>query len=90
MDKISLASELELSDGIAFADAIRFIDTMTATITKELKKGRKVCTDLGNFYIIHKNARVGTNPRTSALITIKAKNTVILRASKDLKAALNG
>lgn len=88
-DKAKLAKDIALNGAIDEITALKVVDIITATIAKQLKLGDKICTDLGNFYTIHKAARVGTNPRTSALITIKAKNTVILRASKELKAALN-
>ena len=88
MNNLELATELQTTAGIRLDDAVKFINVFTSTITKQLKKGNKVCTDLGNFYVKNKIARVGTNPRTHELINIKSGITVELKASKELKAAV--
>lgn len=62
------------------------LNSVTATISKCLKKGDKITlTGFGTFSVSKRKARTGRNPQTGATITIKACKVPKFKAGQGLK-----
>ena len=65
------------------------LDNLVSLITKHLKKGERIrIAGLGILQVRKRAARMGRNPATGEAIQIKASKKVALRASKELKEAI--
>ena len=61
------------------------IDSFVDAITRTLKGGGKVTlVGFGTFSVSKRSARNGRNPRTGAVIKIKAKKVARFKAGKEL------
>ena len=90
MNKSELIDQIAKAAGISKAAAGRSLDATTDAITAALKKGNLVTLiGFGSFYVGKREARNGRNPRTGAVIKIKAANSPKFRAGKALKDAVN-
>ena len=93
MNKADLTAALAMRTKMSKADAGRAIEALfdeKGIIAGELKKGAKVqITGFGNFEARKRNARVGRNPKTGEMITIRATVAPAFRAGKQLKTAVN-
>jgi len=88
MSKQVLVDALKKS-GMKTSDASEAVETITGTITKELKKGMKFSIPgFGTFAVSHRAARMGRNPRTGEEIKIKASKGVRFKAGAKLKGSL--
>jgi DNA-binding protein HU-beta len=75
--------------GMTSADAASAVDSVVATIGKELKKSQKFgIPGFGSFHVSKRAARMGRNPRTGEAIKIKASKGVRFKAGAKLKAGL--
>jgi len=90
VNKSELVEAIAKSADISKAAAERSLDSTLGSITKNLKKGRNVTlVGFGTFYVNKRVARSGRNPRTQAVIKIKAAIVPKFRAGKALKDAVN-
>lgn len=75
--------------GMTSADAASAVDSMVATIGKELKKTQKFgIPGFGSFHVSKRAARMGRNPRTGETIKIKASKGVRFKAGAKLKSGI--
>jgi DNA-binding protein HU-beta len=89
MTKADLIAAVARDAKITKAAAAQAIDSITDTITKDLKKGERVTlTGFGIFSVANRKARTGRNPRTGQEIRIPASKTPKFTAGKALKEAL--
>ena len=89
MNKADLIAQISEDAGISKVQANAALDSFTAAVTKELKKGGKVTlVDFGTFSISERAARTGRNPQTGATIKIKAKKVAKFKAGKELSASI--
>ena len=90
MNKRELIEALATGSGITKVAADRVVNTLTETITHELKRGGRVTIPgFGSFDVVHKKARKGRNPRTGQPINIKASTAPKFKPGKDLKEAVD-
>ncbi len=90
MNKSELIDQIAKSDDISKAAAGRALDAAVGAIRTSLKKGGMVTlVGFGTFYVGKRAARSGRNPRTGAMIKIKAARVPKFRAGKALKDAVN-
>jgi DNA-binding protein HU-beta len=93
VNKAELTAALAMRTKMSKADASRTIEALfddKGIIAGELKKGAKVqITGFGNFEARKRAARMGRNPKTGAVIQIKASIAPAFRAGKQLKMAVN-
>lgn len=91
---------------VKFAELVRQVSTETGftqratrevlvsvirQIEANLGEGNAVgLPGLGKFKPVHRNARVGHNPRTGESLSIPARNSAIFKLSAGLKASLRG
>ena len=86
MTKAELISAVAKEAEITKAAAAQAIDSITDTITRELKRGGRITVPgFGTFSVANRKARTGRNPRTGQEIKIPAANTVKFKPGKALK-----
>ena len=90
MSKQDLINAIASAAGITKKAAADALETLTSTITSELKKGKTVTiTGFGTFRVSHRAARMGVNPRNpSQRISIPAMRVPAFKAGKTLKDAI--
>jgi len=90
MTKAELVEKMANDAGISKTAAAKALSSMTAGITKALKKKDEKITlvGFGTFSKVRRKARTGRNPQTGAAIKIKASNAVKFKAGKALKDAI--
>ncbi len=90
MNKTEIIDHISGSADISKAAAGRALDATVSAIQTAMKKGGMVTlVGFGTFYVGKRAARAGRNPRTGALIRIKAAKVPKFRAGKALKDAVN-
>jgi DNA-binding protein HU-beta len=93
VNKAELTAALAMRTKMSKADAARAIEALfddKGIIAGELKKGSKVqITGFGNFEARKRAQRMGRNPKTGEMITIRATVAPAFRAGKQLKMAVN-
>ena len=90
MNKKELVAAIAEKAEISKKDAEKALDAFVASVTDELKEGRKVqLVGFGTFEVSEREAREGRNPRTGETIKIEAVNAPKFKAGSALKDALN-
>ncbi len=91
MTKDELSNWMAKEAGITKKAAATAINAFVKAIHDSLKKkgGKIRVADLGTFFIAHRKARTGVNPRTMKKIRIAAGSVPRFRASKSLKEAVH-
>ena len=90
MNKLEIIDHIAKSADVSKAAAGRALDAAVAAIKTAMKKGGMVTlVGFGTFYVGKRAARTGRNPRTGAVIKIKAARVPKFRAGKALKDAVN-
>ena len=90
MTKASLIDYIAEETGLTKADATRALDAMMSGIVKGLKEeGKVTLTGFCTFNEVHKDAKVGRNPRTGEAVQIPARVAAVIKAGSKLKDALN-
>lgn len=90
MNKQELIDVLSDETGFTKADANRFLEAYTATVTKALKKGKDIqLVGFGTFKVTKRKARKGRNPQTGAELKIPARKVPAFRPGKSLREAVN-
>ena len=90
MNKTEIIEHISGSADISKAAAGRALDATLAAIKTAMKKGGMVTlVGFGTFYVGRRAARAGRNPRTGAVIKIRAAKVPKFRAGKALKDAVN-
>lgn len=88
-NKMNLVDVMAQTIGCTKADAERAIEAVIEYIGATLRKGEEVSVaGLGIFEAKTRAGRTGRNPRTGAMIQIKAMKVPKFRASKTLKDAV--
>ncbi|MFN7182040.1 MAG: HU family DNA-binding protein [Planctomycetota bacterium] len=68
----------------------KVVNAVFDSLREAIKKDKVVqLVGFGSFTVKRRKERKGRNPKTGETITIKAKNTVTFRASKELKNLVN-
>lgn len=90
MNKSELIAAISENAEITKASAEKVLNTITETITSELKAGNSVVlVGFGTFEPRQKAARTGRNPQTGTAIEIAASVQPAFKAGKSLKEAVN-
>ena len=90
MSKVELVNFIAEEAGLTKADATRALDAMMKGVVEGLKESGKVTlTGFCTFNAVHKDAKVGRNPRTGEAVQIPARVAAVIKAGSKLKDALN-
>ena len=89
MNKTELIAAVADKADLSKADAGRAVDALVEVVGKALKKKDKVSlVGFGTFLVRERAARTGRNPKTGAVLKIKASKTPSFKAGKALKDAI--
>lgn len=85
-----LAARLAEKQSISQDDAKQQVAAVFTSLAEELSAGKDITVRrFGKFYVQHRDARKGRNPKTGAEIQIPAKRYPKFSSSDVLKAQLN-
>ena len=86
----SLVSSFADKQGLSETEAKEQIAGVFLALADELEKGENVVIrNFGKFYLQHRDARTGRNPRTGKKIDIPARDYPKFLASDNLKKRIN-
>ena len=86
MTKTELIQALSDAATLEKKQAKAFLESLTALVEKNVKKGGEVpLKGLGKFRVVKRKARMGRNPATGEPIKIAAKTVVKFTVAKSLK-----
>lgn len=89
MNKAELIAKIAEDVDITKVQANAALDSFIEAVTRTLKGGGKVTlVGFGTFSVSKRSARNGRNPRTGAVIKIKARKVARFKAGKELSAKL--
>ena len=90
MNKKELVAAIAEKAEISKKDAEKALDAFVASVTAELKEGKKVqLVGFGTFEVSERAAREGRNPQTGETMKIAASKSPKFKAGKALKDAVN-
>lgn len=90
MNKNKLAQELAVSERLPLSTAVKAVDGIIRIMGETLAKGEDMAIRcFGVLSVVHREERLGRNPKTGEEKTIPAHLTVKFRPSKELKESLN-
>lgn len=85
-----LAESIAERLGFSQSSCAEIVDSVLATMKQELLTGGSIkLVHFGTFSLRNKSPRNGRNPRTGDAITIKKRQTVSFRPSKQLREQIN-
>jgi DNA-binding protein HU-beta len=87
MTKMQIVKELAEAVEISKKQAVCALEALTKMAYREAKNGFTL-PGLGKLVRVHRNARVGRNPKTGEAIQIPAKDVVKFRVAKACKEAV--
>ena len=90
MNKADMIEQIAQAAEVSKSAAERAVDALIGAVKSSLKKGEMVTlVGFGTFYVSHRKARSGRNPRTGESLKITAAKAPKFRAGKALKDAIN-
>ena len=90
MTKAEIVNRVAHATGMSRKDAINALEIFLSSIKEGLKQGEKISlVGFGTFYIKHKKARNGRNPRTGDRIHIPPKLIATFKPGKSFRQLIN-
>jgi DNA-binding protein HU-beta len=90
MNKSDLINAIAKQADLSKAQAARAIDAYHETVKTAISKGDSVSVvGFGSFSVSERKAKTGRNPRTGAVLKIKAAKVPKFKAGKGLKDSVN-
>ena len=90
MNKTDLIESIAKTADIPKATAAKLVDAYHSTVTKAIAGGDKVTIPgFGSFSASERKERSGRNPRTGAVLTVKAAKVPKFKPGKSLRDALH-
>jgi DNA-binding protein HU-beta len=90
MSKADLVEKIAKDAGISKAAAEKSVNSFIDGVKSSLKKGQSVTLiGFGTFSVGKRAARTGRNPKTGAVLKIKAKKVARFKPGSELKKVVN-
>jgi DNA-binding protein HU-beta len=90
MTKAEIINKVSQDTGMSRKDSIIALEIFLESIKDALRAGEKVSlVGFGTFFIKHKNARNGRNPRTGDKIRIPPKQIATFKPGKAFRQIIN-
>ena len=89
LKRIDLAKSLSKKKGFSKLLSKELIDYLISILIINIKKKNLNLKNIGTFKIIHKNERIGRNPKTKKIYTISSRKSISFLASKKLTKLIN-
>lgn len=91
MTKADIIDNINSKLGLTKKDIGKIVDDVFDRMRESILEDDNVkISGFGNFEVKKREARVGRNPTTGEKIVIKPRKVLIFKASKTLKAVVNG
>ena len=84
LKKIDIVNNLSNSTGFASNLSKKLIDDLIEIIIQSIKSGHLNLKNIGTFKVIHKNQRIGRNPKTNEEFIITSRNSLSYTPSKKI------
>ena len=89
LTKAELAKEISRNCESTLKEGREILELILGAMTRALSKGERVeIRGFGSFATRMRNARIGRNPKTGAMVDVPPKRVPYFRASKDLRTLL--
>ena len=76
--------------GLSRSESTQIVESVIIEISDALVRGEAVkLSSFGSFMVLHKNGRVGRNPKTGEEVPIDPRRVLTFRASHVLKSKIN-
>ena len=90
MTKAEIVNRVAQQTGMSRKDAIEALEIFLGAVKDTLKAGDKISlVGFGTFYVKHKKARNGRNPRTGERIQIPPKMIATFKPGKAFRSLVN-
>ena len=90
MNRSELIGQIAAEHGLAKAEAEKIVGAILDRIVSAVREGSRVnLSGFGNFELRQRAARTARNPRTGALLQVKAHKALAFRPTKAVRDALN-
>ena len=90
LTKKEIVNAIYMQLGFSKKISINILDDILALIVNKLKTTKKVkISNFGTFHVRFKKSRIGRNPKTKEKKTIKERNVVLFKPSKEFKNFIN-
>jgi integration host factor subunit alpha len=89
LKKLDLASHLSIKTGFSHNLSKKIINDLIDILKISIKEGNFNLKNVGSFKIVHKNERIGRNPKTKKEYLITSRKSVIFTTSKNILERLN-
>tara|TARA_B100000963_G_C22551436_1_gene636961 strand:+ start:473 stop:763 length:291 start_codon:yes stop_codon:yes gene_type:complete len=88
LKKIDIAKNFSSKTGFSINFSKQLIDHLIFSIIVNIKNGNFNLKNIGSFKIIHKDKRMGRNPKTGEEHLINSRKSIIFTPSKNLSEKL--
>ena len=90
ISKNDILKNIKYHQGLPVSFSEKIFDLIFDIIIEGLQKdGKLKISGFGTFKILHKNSRVGRNPKTKIKYLIKARKAVVFSPSLEVKNRIN-
>ncbi len=89
LKKIDIVNNLKNLTGLPSNFSDKLIKDLIQIIIENIKKDNFILKNVGNFKLIHKNERLGRNPKTKEKFIISSRKSVSFTPSKKILEKLN-
>ena len=88
LNKEDISLILSKKTGFSTNYSKKLIDDLIELISSFLKEDNLILKNLGSFRIIHKNKRIGRNPKTKEEYEISSRKTISFKTSSSINKNL--
>ena len=89
LNKLDLIKLLSKQKGFSINFSKHIIEDLVYILINQIKMGQLNLKNLGSFELIHKNERIGRNPKTKKEFKISSRKSIKFIASKKITDILN-
>ena len=89
LKKLNLANHLSIKTGFSLNLSKKIINDLIDILKISIKEGNFNLKNVGSFKIVHKNERIGRNPKTKKEYLITSRKSIIFTTSKNILERLN-
>ena len=87
--KQDLINDVSNNTGYSSSFSKKLVNDLINIIIENIKKGNFILKNVGSFKVIHKNKRIGRNPRTGEEFIISPRKSLSFKPSKKIIQNLN-
>tara|TARA_E500000178_G_C16861911_1_gene680156 strand:- start:20 stop:313 length:294 start_codon:yes stop_codon:yes gene_type:complete len=89
LTKQEISQYLSLQTGFSKSFSNKIVNDIISIIILNIKKGNFKLKNIGSFKLLHKNERIGRNPKTNEEFIIKSRKSISFIPSKKILKILD-